>query len=82
MDVMIPTHPLWDEFVERLDEVVDECDSTADKPLARAILETMPDIDVEASLAFFEEYGGYCDCEILFNVVRQYEERMEAHWNN
>jgi hypothetical protein len=82
MDIMTPTHPLWDEFVARLDEVADTCDSTSDKPLARAILETMPDIDIEASFAFFEEYGGYCDCEILFNVVREYEERMEDHFNN
>lgn len=82
MEIMTPTHPLWDEFVEQLDEVADECDSTMDKPLAREILESMPDIDVEASFAFFEEYGGYCDCEILLNVVTEYEERMEAHLIN
>ncbi len=82
MEIMSPGHPLWDEFVERLDKVADECDSTENKPLARAILESMPDIEIEDSFAFFEEYGGYCDCEILLNIVRQYEERMEEHWNN
>lgn len=24
--------------------------------------------DVEASLAYFREHGGYCDCEVLLNV--------------
>jgi Protein of unknown function (DUF2695) len=24
--------------------------------------------DVEASVALFEKRGGYCDCEVLFNV--------------
>jgi hypothetical protein len=82
MAIMTPNHPLWDEFIERLDAVADRCDSTSNKPLARAILETMPDIDIDASFAFFEKYGGYCDCEILLNVVNAYQSRMEAHWDN
>lgn len=82
MAIMSPDHPLWDDFIERLDAVADLCDSTSDKPLARAILETIPDIDIEATFAFFEDYGGYCDCEILLNVVNTYYDRMEAHWNN
>ena len=24
MDIMTPSHPLWDEFIERLDEVAEE----------------------------------------------------------
>jgi hypothetical protein len=34
-----------------------------DKSKAAAILKTMPAIDVAASLAFFEEYGDFCDCK-------------------
>ncbi|MBI2055743.1 MAG: DUF2695 domain-containing protein [Candidatus Sungbacteria bacterium] len=37
-------------------------------PFAKAILEKMSGFDVEASLKYFEENGGHCDCEILFNV--------------
>lgn len=40
---------------------------------ARAVLLNM-DVDVAASLAFFEEHGGYCDCEILLNVPEDEEE--------
>jgi hypothetical protein len=39
-----------------------------DKPFARAILEKMGNIDIGASFDYFEEHGGYCDCEIVFNV--------------
>jgi hypothetical protein len=28
----------------------------------------MGGINVEASLAYFKDHGGYCDCEILLNV--------------
>jgi hypothetical protein len=24
---------------------------------------------IDASCTYFEEHGGWCDCEILFNVV-------------
>jgi hypothetical protein len=39
-----------------------------DHRFARAILEDMGGIDVKASLTFFEEHGGRCDCTILLNV--------------
>ena len=37
---------------------------------AKKVMADMGNVDVEASLKFFEEHGGYCDCEILFNVDR------------
>ena len=75
-------HPLWDEFCNRL-YGKDGCNfqndpekgytwkcSGNDKTYARKILESLPNIDVEATLKYFESNGGYCDCEILFNVDR------------
>jgi hypothetical protein len=52
-----------------------ECAGGKDKSKASAILKTVQDIDVSASLAFFEQYGGYCDCEIVFNVETGYRSR-------
>lgn len=49
--------------------VIWDCAGGTDKSKARAILETMEGIDVEASLTYFESKGGYCDCEILMNVA-------------
>ncbi len=82
--VLTPTHPLWEGFRERLEgpggcdfrkedgETKWYCPGGYDKPAAKVILETIPDIDVAKSLALFEQYGGHCDCEILFNVEAGY----------
>ena len=46
-----------------------KCKAGTNKDFATAILKDMGgDIDVEASLAYFEQHGGHCDCEILMNV--------------
>jgi hypothetical protein len=83
-EIMTPDNPRWEEFAEKLegpegcdfkekeagnpDSITWRCDNTRDKPLARAILEKMGSIDIEATFKFFDENGGHCDCEILFNV--------------
>ena len=78
-NIMTPEHELWKEFVDRLmgpegiDLTEDErtgtiwlCDCTTDG--AAKILGSISGIDVDKSLIYFEEHGGYCDCEILMNV--------------
>ena len=81
-DWMTPQHPRWDEFCERLEgpEGCDfqkvgadtrwSCEGGTEKPRATRILTAMglSAEDVQWSLAYFEELGGFCDCEILFNV--------------
>lgn len=79
-ETMTPDHPRWQEFVTRLNgpegcnfheeedgTVTWLCKGGRDKSYATAILERMGTIDIEASLRHFEEHGGYCDCEVLFN---------------
>ena len=29
----------------------------------------MRHVDVEASIDFYKQHGGYCDCEVMLNVV-------------
>lgn len=80
MDVLTPGHPRWDEFVERLsgpegcdfteEQPQGRCDNTPQRPYATAILESMIGIDVYATLDYLQEEGGFCDCEILFNVAK------------
>ena len=79
MEIMTIQHPRWQEFIGRLADkegcnfrevdgkAVWDCDSEQDRPRARAILTDMG-FDVEKSLLYFEEQGGYCDCEIVLNV--------------
>jgi hypothetical protein len=75
MQIMNPAHPRWNEFVDRLGGP-EACGWTEDDTwrcsgghaYARAIIEDMGVLDVDASIAFFEEHGASCDCEILINV--------------
>lgn len=83
-EVMTPEHPRWKEFAERLegpegcnfkddgkgkeDSITWECKGGRDQSKCRAILGAMPEIDIGKSLVYFDEHGGYCDCEVLFNV--------------
>jgi hypothetical protein len=79
--LMTPNHELWDEFYQRLEgpegcnfrndddgKTVWSCDGDMDKPLSRAILKKYKSVDIESTLQYFESHGGYCDCEVLFNV--------------
>jgi len=79
-NMMTPEHPQWREFCERLGgpdgcnfredesgETIWNCNNATARPFATAILKDMK-ADVSASLAYFSQYGGHCDCEILFNV--------------
>jgi len=85
VEPMSPQHERWSEFVDRLEGPegcnfryseknngcnVWDCDNTAERPKARAILASMgfDEQAIEESLSIFEMEGGYCDCEILFNV--------------
>ncbi len=83
-NLMTPENPRWPEFTRRLSETLFydddhlrwycDGDGTGDSDpalahrYARQILAQMGGVDVDGSLAFFCENGGYCDCEILFNV--------------
>jgi hypothetical protein len=84
---MTPDHERWKEFVERLegpegchfrphptekDENTWDCTAGPDHTHARKLLKEM-DVDVERSIELFRCYGGYCDCEILFNVQAGWE---------
>jgi hypothetical protein len=62
----------YDEGEVIVDTVTWACGGGEDKSKAAAILNTMPEIDVAASLNFFEQHGGFCDCEIVFNVEERY----------
>jgi len=76
MEIMTPKHSKWKEFIDKLQgacEVRDAegkvgwlCDGTTKN--ARRVLDCMDRIDVEKSLEYFQDFGGFCDCEIVYNV--------------
>ena len=82
LGVMTPNHPRWPEFGARLagPEACDFRDgpdgsmtwncSGQTRDQAAAILRDMGANDREllATLDYFSDHGGYCDCEIVFNI--------------
>jgi hypothetical protein len=77
---ILPSHHRWEEFLDRLagpegcnfGETSWTCFGGVDKRFSRRILAAMgfSEQAIEASLAYFEQHGGYCDCEVVFNVGR------------
>ncbi len=85
MKIMKPGHRRWMEFAARLEgpegcnfryqepnnpaSIVCNCEGGRNKCNAEAILKEMGEIDIPGSLLYFERHGGFCDCQILFNVA-------------
>lgn len=69
-EVLNPESPRWNQFADALDAVLvnETCDGDRRHRHARRLMSEMGNIDIEKSIALFESRGGYCDCEILFNV--------------
>jgi Protein of unknown function (DUF2695) len=71
-EILTPDSPRWETFIEGLESWLSECGCDPDGEhvhrCAKAVMYKMGGINVDASLAYFKDHGGYCDCEILLNV--------------
>ena len=65
---------LFDHLDEQLGE--QGCDHTP--KMTKAFLENKK-LNTEAILPWLEEYGGYCDCEVLANVEESWESEIEKN---
>ena len=77
-DLILPQHPRWKEFVERL-AGAEGCDfgghgwmCFGDLRFTRQILKQMRmrPAPIEVCVAYFKDHGGDCDCEVIFNIVK------------
>jgi hypothetical protein len=72
--VLTTESPRWNEFTEALGQIVFPAEGilncTHNHRHAEQVMSEMGGVDIPASLEYFEEHGGYCDCEILLNVDR------------
>ncbi len=50
------------------------CDHTLSK--SRAFLEGRGIKNIEEICEWFSEYGGFCDCEVIYNVTDDWEDRI------
>lgn len=81
--IMTPDHPEWKQFVNLLSgpegcnfrkadngEMTWDCDGLTLQHAGEILKKYFPDIDIVDTVVYFEANGGYCDCEVLFNVDR------------
>ena len=82
LEILTPRSARWNLFVRLLEDTMTEglpegtwrCDDDGGDGSkhrhAEAVLAELGGVDIAGTLAFFRQHGGYCDCEILFNVDR------------
>jgi len=77
-DLILPRHPRWKEFVERL-AGPNGCNfgehgwtCFGDLRFTRQLLALMGmrPAPIDVCIAYFKDHGGYCDCEVIINVAR------------
>ena len=81
-EVLTPSHKLWPKFRKRLDDAittyVDEklhSKCQGDLSLTIRIIESLQNIDIKETVIFFKECGGHCDCKVIMNVARIWNNR-------
>lgn len=81
-EVLTPLHRYWPALRQRLNDALityvnDKPHSKCQGDLAQTIkiLKSLPGIDIEETLILFQEMGGYCDCEVLINVARNFNDK-------
>lgn len=88
LPLMTPSHPKWKKFMVEMEgpngchfrqksslgarSTTWKCNSSIRRPICRRLLKKYK-VDVVASLQFFVNHGGYCDCEVIFNVERSFK---------
>ena len=65
-EILTPKHKYWPTLCFKLDQL----DCNHDLRHTIKILKSLPNIDVERTVDFLENHGGFCDCEVLMNVDR------------
>jgi hypothetical protein len=73
IEVMTTESPRWQEFCASLARATDPSVCQHDHRGAEKVLREMGGIDVEASIDYFENNGGSCDCEVLLNVDHEWQ---------
>ncbi|MBO0684387.1 MAG: DUF2695 domain-containing protein [Candidatus Dormibacteraeota bacterium] len=75
--LILPRHPRWEEFIDRLSgaegcnfQTSWTCYGGRDKRFSRRILARMglTEEAIKVCLAYFQDHGGHCDCEVVFNL--------------
>jgi|APSaa5957512622_1039677.scaffolds.fasta_scaffold132726_2 hypothetical protein len=78
-EVLTPSHKYWPALRQRLNDVLityvngkphSKCQGDLMQTIK--ILKSLHNIDVEETVILLQGLGGYCDCEILMNVAKNW----------
>ena len=65
------------DLLDYLDSSDEPCDHSLSHTLGFIRERGLPEQKV---VAWLEEYGGYCDCEVIFNVEDAWDQMIEEEW--
>jgi hypothetical protein len=75
-EVMSPEHHRWPDFCQTLTRLLNKYACDHDHHLAERAMAELGGIDIPESIALFCKHGGYCDCEIILNIVAAASDRQ------
>ena len=80
--LMTLEHSQWSRFIDLLrgkegcdfqgepPKTTWRCLGYEDKSLSKSILlRFFPKVDIKSTMEYFERSGGFCDCEVVFNIA-------------
>lgn len=84
MAILTDSHPRFKEFYSRLGELLRDGECRLNHDNAIRAMRDMGGINIDASLEWMEENGGFCDCEIMFNCdhVGEREHLRDLYFNS
>lgn len=77
-DILIPTNPDWDEYIERLiiharirenpehpDYYISDCDGSF-RVTRNILTNRFPEMNIKKTLEYLRKMEWYCDCDVFF----------------
>lgn len=63
-------HPYWHSVYARLFPLYNKKKCNGNYEIVESILMSLPNVDINGTIEFYKENGGYCDCEVFYNVYQ------------
>ncbi len=75
-ELLTPDHKCWKTFCSRLKYMLNKTGKCDGYTHSWKILKDFTDINDIETILYFEENGGFCDCEIIMNIADMWEEEI------
>jgi hypothetical protein len=81
-EILTPASLRWREFLGSAFIGLSSSGCKHNFSHAKRIMSDMGGVDIAGSLAFFKQYGGYCDVEILLNLMCHFDDLEQGKTPN